>query len=183
MEKCPFCKEKIQNGAVVCKYCKKDIPREKTKYELAQEKAKEKEDQYLATLSEDDKKKYLHHQKLKLMAFGIIVFAVVIIIFAWAISGCEELLTTSSSSSSKVDSVDAYSCAKEKVLEALKSPSSADFPSVFSGDIKFNQSGDSWAVDSYVDAQNSFGASLRSTFSCNLTIPDRDSCSGHCTIY
>jgi|GEM_PF-1245091 hypothetical protein len=59
-----------------------------------------------------------------------------------------------------------YEFAKEIVKENLKSPKSAKFPSyVLSSDkINMQRNGDYVAVQSYVDAENSFGASIRSNF-------------------
>jgi len=79
-----------------------------------------------------------------------------------------------------VDGITVYSCAKDLVSQQLKSPSSADFP--FSPSKMVQGLGDSWTVEGYVDSQNSFGATLRSSFSCTLNIPDSDSCSGYCSM-
>lgn len=55
-----------------------------------------------------------------------------------------------------------YNIAKEIVESALKAPSTAEFPSIFSDDIKMQRNKDIVAVQSYVDSQNSFGAMIRS---------------------
>lgn len=55
--------------------------------------------------------------------------------------------------------------AKSYVEQGLKAPSTADFPSQFlSSDWKVNRKDDVVTVSSYVDAQNSFGAMIRSNF-------------------
>lgn len=55
--------------------------------------------------------------------------------------------------------------AKNYVEQGLKAPSTADFPSQFlSSDWKVNRKDDVVTVSSYVDAQNSFGAMIRSNF-------------------
>lgn len=57
-----------------------------------------------------------------------------------------------------------HSCVEEK----LKSPTSADFPIDLKHVTMINDS--VFVVNSYVDAQNSFGAMIRTKFICKLTI-------------
>jgi hypothetical protein len=52
------------------------------------------------------------------------------------------------------------------VEEQLKAPSSADFSGVF--DTTVTGSGNDYTVVGYVDAQNSFGAVLRSNYTCEI---------------
>lgn len=64
---------------------------------------------------------------------------------------------------SKLD-VDAYVMSEEFIKKQLKAPATADFPTGSDGRVKYL--GDSvFYIDSYVDAQNSFGANLRSNYS------------------
>lgn len=64
---------------------------------------------------------------------------------------------------SKLD-VDAYVMSEEFIKKQLKAPATADFPGGSDGRVKYL--GDSiFYIDSYVDAQNSFGANLRSNYS------------------
>lgn len=56
----------------------------------------------------------------------------------------------------------ARTAAQDLVKEKLKSPSTAKFPStVFSSAYTVKWSGTKWKVSGYVDAQNSFGATIR----------------------
>lgn len=57
-----------------------------------------------------------------------------------------------------------YAC-EGAVAQNLKSPASADFNSSASG-------GGPWVVQGTVDSENSFGALLRSSFECSVTIRD-----------
>jgi len=54
--------------------------------------------------------------------------------------------------------------AEELVKQNLKSPSTADFPNWYGGDWSVSRKDNVVTVVSYVDAQNSFGAMLRSKF-------------------
>jgi hypothetical protein len=56
--------------------------------------------------------------------------------------------------------------AKHEVESRLKSPSSAKFPSQSEANI--SEVGDKYIVKSYVDAENSFGASIRNKFTVTL---------------
>lgn len=53
---------------------------------------------------------------------------------------------------------------KSHVLDRLKSPSTAEF-----GEVDVSTSGPPYSVRGVVDAQNSFGASLRNSYSCVVT--------------
>ena len=70
-----------------------------------------------------------------------------------------------------------YIITKEIVDSALKSPSSADYPSLtFSPqDIAMKKSGDLVVVQSYVDAQNGFGAMIRTNYTVEFRVIDIDS--------
>lgn len=63
-----------------------------------------------------------------------------------------------------------YSMAKEIIESVLKAPSTADFPSIFSDDIKMAKNKDIVAVQSYVDSQNSFGAMVRSEWTVQFRV-------------
>jgi hypothetical protein len=60
--------------------------------------------------------------------------------------------------------LEANTFCERQVRERLKSPSSADFP--FLDYVATHQGNDKYIVKSYVDAQNSFGATLRSDWVC-----------------
>ena len=61
-----------------------------------------------------------------------------------------------------------HSCIKEK----LKAPASADFPSDLKAVSHLNDS--IFIINSYVDSQNSFGAMIRTKYTCKITIIDED---------
>ena len=56
----------------------------------------------------------------------------------------------------------ALNLAEDKIKSLLKAPSTAEFASY--SDARINQSGYTYTITSYVDAQNSFGAKLRKYF-------------------
>lgn len=70
-----------------------------------------------------------------------------------------------------------YTIAQEIVSNNLKSPKTADFPSIIwsPSDIGMARNKDLVVVQSYVDAQNSFGALVRSKFTVQFRVIDLDS--------
>lgn len=61
----------------------------------------------------------------------------------------------------------ALTMCRQYVRERLKAPSTATFAGI--GESTVNEySGQEWGVRSHVDAQNGFGAMLRSTFDCTV---------------
>lgn len=61
-----------------------------------------------------------------------------------------------------------WALAKEVVLEKLKSPSSAEFPTYGNSGVTITCAGNLYTVKGYVDADNSFGASIRTTFTVTM---------------
>ena len=62
---------------------------------------------------------------------------------------------------------------EEYVESQLKNPSSAKFPSYYlSSDITYSKSGNNVTVKSYVDAENSFGGTVRTYFTIVIEIKD-----------
>ena len=60
--------------------------------------------------------------------------------------------------------------AQEEILSQLKSPSSAQFGSAApaSSDVRVTRYNDEYYVESWVDAENSFGATIRTNFEVTL---------------
>ena len=65
---------------------------------------------------------------------------------------------------------DAQFIAKYEISNRLKAPSTAEFE----WNPTTNRIGDSWTVSGYVDAQNSFGAMIRSNYSIKITFSSKD---------
>jgi len=63
----------------------------------------------------------------------------------------------------------AYDACKDAVKEQLKAPSTADFQG--STDVDYRTTGgENITILGWVDAQNSFGAKLRSNFTCSMDV-------------
>lgn len=73
----------------------------------------------------------------------------------------------------KAMEVDAYVMSQEFIKKQLKAPATADFPLGSDGHVKYM--GDSvFYIESYVDAQNSFGANLRNNYSGTIKFKGND---------
>lgn len=62
---------------------------------------------------------------------------------------------------------------QEKVKRLLKTPSTAKFPSILEHNFT-NLGNATIRVDSYVDAQNLFGATVRNNWTCTIDLTDYD---------
>jgi hypothetical protein len=78
---------------------------------------------------------------------------------AAVVVGC--IIGATKPSSRATDGYDAQVACKDFVRDRLKAPSTADFTSV-----SHTGSAPTWTVTGTVDADNSFGAKLRMTFTC-----------------
>ena len=103
----------------------------------------------------------------------IIVACIVTFALAWAWGSRTEKDDPDRSQEQKrvPDAFDAKYACKQYVEEALKSPSSADFPSYSEMSATGSAYGP-WTVISYVDAKNAFGVMLRNTFICTVEMQD-----------
>lgn len=88
------------------------------------------------------------------------VVMVVLILCAFFLSAC---------GSSYKSATDAKICAEKAVTDSLKSPSTAKFCK-YTEMTATNLGGDRWKVTGYVDAQNSFGAVIRTNWTVTLTL-------------
>lgn len=89
--------------------------------------------------------------------------------------GCGASSGSGSSSDPKVMQDNAYEACKHFVGEQLKSPSSASYPNFFTNTTDLHiisNGGGSYTVNSQVDSDNSFGAKLRSLFTCTVSTAD-----------
>lgn len=67
------------------------------------------------------------------------------------------------------DPILAYNYAKDFIKDRLKSPSTAEFPGTFEKKNHVRDLGNGqYQINSWVDSQNSFGATIRSRWSCRI---------------
>jgi len=111
---------------------------------------------------------------IKLIA-GLITVA----IFIGLIFGVKSLFTFDSDSNDVTNSYNnsstnkqlAYNYAMDYVKQKLKSPSSAEFPSLFDRQEHITElSSTEYQINSWVESQNSFGAMIKTNFSCLIKI-------------
>lgn len=62
---------------------------------------------------------------------------------------------------------DAYRACERAVEASLRAPATADFSGVSGSEIS-DQGGGLWDVVGYVDAENGFGANIRTDFTCTV---------------
>jgi hypothetical protein len=74
------------------------------------------------------------------------------------------IASSGTSSDKEPDDISACVAAREFVRRELKAPATAEFPSCSAMSITHKTNSNKWTVQSHVDAQNSFGAMLRSNF-------------------
>lgn len=89
---------------------------------------------------------------------GKILVAIVLTLLLYSIT------TTSNKQKSEPDKFDAQIAAEYEIKRMLKAPATAKFPRIDQWLIE--ESPENFRVRNYVDAQNSFGALLRTSFDC-----------------
>lgn len=93
---------------------------------------------------------------------AVLSLIAILVVSALVLSAC-------GSSSSNKSATDAKICAEKAVTDSLKSPSTAKFCK-YTEMTATNLGGDRWKVTGYVDAQNSFGAVIRTNWTVTLTL-------------
>jgi DNA-directed RNA polymerase subunit RPC12/RpoP len=148
--KCPECKKEVSDSALACPHCE----------------YKFKED-----------KKQVAKPKKKGGCFtnlSLIIVALVVCSYVDASGGGN---STSLRSSYPHNKFAAYRYAEKYVKQKLKSPSTAKFPSVSEKDkhttsFSTTPGVGKYKIESWVDSQNSFGATVRTKFSCIMVFED-----------
>lgn len=95
----------------------------------------------------------------KIIMLVVILFVGVGVVLSIMTSGSK-----GSKKTAKLDEWSAQVACEQAVSERLKSPSSADF----SGWTRTDNGNNTFAITGYVDAQNSFGAKVRTQFRCTV---------------
>lgn len=99
----------------------------------------------------------------------VLVFGGIIGVAAWfgeSSSQQEQAKKPAAEQTERARRYQAYDCAKNRITDLLKAPSTAEYQSYSDADIQ--GTGTSYTVRSFVDAQNSFGAMLRTEFTCSV---------------
>jgi len=78
------------------------------------------------------------------------------------------LACSSTGEKSGHDKVEALTAAQLEVRENLKTPSTAEFPWVKAEDVVEQIDDNTFFVKGYVDSENSFGAMIRTYFTCTV---------------
>lgn len=142
---CPGCKNRVLHNAETCPHCGIKIKDTKAAYEAASAE---------------------HRSDPASVGFGVIFVSLLpILLLTW-------LFWPSSDSPSKPalpahDESGAWVMCKEFIERRLKSPKSADYP-WYRSEYVTRLGGARYRVESYVEAQNSFGAEIRNYFSCTV---------------
>jgi len=194
MKTCPYCAEEIQEAAVKCKHCGEVVVGDEwrafcerySKLPPAQQKTEweglspDQRTHFSAAWSalEFDKAPAPPAEEKKtstasvgwLVLLVLVAFLIMIMSFG---SGGSGRSGRSSAPKQAHSELDAWGMCREFVEESLKAPRTAKFPWGYS---KFTThlGGGKYRVRAYVDAQNSFGALVRSDFDCTVQYAGED---------
>ena len=142
-------KKENENTTKKCSACMAEIPLKAKKCQHCRAKQKEK----------------IGRKHLILIGFVVVIF---IVLFNMLGDGDN----ISTPQTQNIDGQKAFIISQSYVKSVLKSPASADFPAL--DYTATNLGNDKWKVVSYVDSQNSFGASIRTNWTVILTYFDGD---------
>jgi hypothetical protein len=94
---------------------------------------------------------------------GVIILAVLVAVGVLAALGS----TGSMPSSDDGDPYAAYVACQQQLEQQMKAPSTADWPAL--SDVQVTHVSETFTMAGYVDAENSFGAKIRATWTCKAT--------------
>ena len=123
---------------------------------------------FMKNVGEDDEEPMSVKQKIgaRTIFIGVSVVLTIVCVMVMGMFGIKPY-NVKDNSFDELNQYDVWAIAEEKVEEKLKDPSSAVFCSMSQGSI--SQDGDVWTVTGYVDAKNSFNATIRNSFKVVIT--------------
>lgn len=145
-----FADGNLLNGIILCLFI--------TLFSMVFGAAKDMKNNVLNT-----KNKYL----LALLVIGMIISMIILINYSISRPHISSPNKTITSNQGNETNRSAFDMATYCVRQKLKSPSTADFPAY--SDDYISHSDDEYTVSAYVDAQNSFGATVRTYFIVRMT--------------
>ncbi len=192
-KKCPFCAEEILFEAIKCKHCGCNLDKH-YKESLGAKKlfsfganANKIDSSVQPTVPIDPGKlKKTFNSVLLVVSVIFLMGCLIAIINPQHIDSTDTATKTLKNDDIEPDNIKLMGCAIDGVKKILKSPSSAKFPSrmfdVADFKIKKIKIGE-YSVSSYVDAQNSFGAMIRTYYTCSIIAFDNTSdCYASCEL-
>lgn len=114
------------------------------------------------------------NEKRKPSLVGLIILLILAIPIGFCVNQCFPPSGSEKSFETGPDEIETFVMSQSFVKKFLKSPSTAEFPQLIKSVTTVSHNGIEWTVNSYVDVQNSFGAMIRSQYTCVLEYSGED---------